>query len=139
MILYKATTAFKNKDKTIKLPSFRYHLDIYNVSLVMIFGEDHMREHMDLSDHDSANIDAYCLDFLRLNSEVIFFFKDKPKIASIVHECLHASNMILDYIGHKFDSGNDEAHAYPIEHLYNVVLKGWEKHNKKQISHDYLT
>jgi hypothetical protein len=45
----------------------------------------------------------------------------------IAHEVRHATNSILDYIGHKLDAKNDEPEAYLSQWITDVVYKAIEE------------
>jgi len=119
---------FKNEDKKkqIKLKGFIYQLEIYNTKITLIFGNKNIKKYNKLFDHSGA--EAFLCDYLETNSEIIIFFKDNPKMKTITHECVHASNFILNWIGYKYTKKGDEIDAYLTGHLVDVVMKAKKKY-----------
>lgn len=57
------------------------------------------------------------------NGNVIIWFPGEAYPGTIVHECTHAANMILEYHD-VVDAGNHEALAYLTEFLFDNILEG---------------
>lgn len=56
---------------------------------------------------------------------------DKVTHGTIAHECVHATNMVLDDVGIHADLVNDEAQAYLLTWMVDQVHKFAEKNNFK--------
>ena len=57
------------------------------------------------------------------NGDVIIWFPCETYPGTIVHECTHAANMILEY-NDVVDAGNHEALAYLTEFLFDNIMEG---------------
>lgn len=57
------------------------------------------------------------------NGNVIIWFPGETYPGTIVHECTHAANMILEYHD-VVDGGNHEALAYLAEYLFDSIMEG---------------
>lgn len=55
------------------------------------------------------------------NNATLIFFKEKPDVALIAHESLHAVWMILDLMGVKPTSDDDEIYAYMLEFFVGKI------------------
>lgn len=125
----KVKSKFNNKDKTktIRLPCYQYDLDIFNIHILVFFGEKNMQEHNGLFNRKSCM--AKCCDYLEYG-EINIFFGDKPSFNTITHECVHACDFILKYLHHKHPNKANELNANLTGHLVDVVLKSKKKYNK---------
>lgn len=113
-----------------KLKSYSHYLQLYKIYIVIIFGDKRFKEYRDLYDIKTTP-DAMCCNEIQHCREVMFLFNDKPSESVVAHECVHASNMILESINFKptnYDS--DEINAYLTEYLVEVVLKAKKKYKK---------
>lgn len=118
---HKSKFTNSEKNKHLKLPSYTYNLEIYEVFITVIIGTKYLLKYNKLFNYESCN--ACCDNWLKDHSEIILFFRDKPKMSSISHECTHACDNILDYIGYKHTGKSNEVNAYLVGHLVDVVLK----------------
>lgn len=57
----------------------------------------------------------------------LWFSLKNPPASTVAHECLHAVNVIHDYVGIKADRNNDEADAYMLSYLVDSVYKALRK------------
>lgn len=111
-------------DKEVKKEIKCYSIDIpiYKCSVNIIFDKEAKKLEKDWN----KSVDGYgglTRDFLKENGSVLISFpKSKPKIEYVVHEFYHATNMIMNYIGHKSDYA-DEPSAYLIGYLTKEYLK----------------
>ena len=76
---------------------------------------------------DSVDIEGcdgltvFCQNFVLIWSK----HKDKSieSLSTLVHECVHAANMILDHKGIPMSLENDESQAYLVEWIFENCLK----------------
>lgn len=69
-----------------------------------------------------------------MNGCLVALWFRKADASEIAHECLHAVNVIHDYVGFAPDRRNDEMDAYLLGYLVNgvqVALKMLEKQQEK--------
>ncbi len=65
------------------------------------------------------------------NLFVMLFVKDNigsESIGTIVHECKHMVNMIMEARGIELSTSNDEAECYLLEHVFTKVFRWLKKH-----------
>lgn len=119
-----------DKINTLTISVYDYRLEIYNVTISIIIGSKHLKKYSNFKNRNS--IHAMCSNWLNFDGSIILWFNDKAinNMASIVHECVHAMNDILEYVGHVHAYDSTETNAYLTEHLFNVVLKA-KKINKR--------
>ena len=66
-----------------------------------------------------------------IQSTVIFLEESKFTLQNLHHECIHASNWILQEVGVEIQRGNDEALAYLSGYIFQQALnKVWKNHFK---------
>lgn len=56
-----------------------------------------------------------------VDGEFILIYLGRPCAGVIAHECLHATNMIMDVVGIEADLDNDEAQAYLLGYLVETI------------------
>jgi len=56
------------------------------------------------------------------NIVIVIWSRKKLDYPTIVHECVHAANMNLNYINWKPDLDNDEPQAYLTENIFNKAI-----------------
>ena len=54
----------------------------------------------------------------------------RQNIGTLVHESIHANNLMFDWAGIKLDTINDEAQAYYTGWIFNQCMKAWEQHGE---------
>lgn len=75
--------------------------------------------------------DAYCRwDKRKERYEIVLPKKFNPSLSA--HECVHATNFIFRSHGQKLDIKNDEAQAYMMSHLMEMVRVSYKAYNKKK-------
>jgi hypothetical protein len=118
-----------DKTKSIALPAYTYSLDIFNVDVTIIFGIKNLDKYNNFFNYKDC--EACCCNYLPKFGEVILFFRDKPNSNTIVHECVHACDDILEYLHHKHPNKSNELNANLTAHLVDVVLKAKNKYKKR--------
>ena len=94
----------------------------YKQRVVFSADIDALRKHVenDLSEADSAGTVAGVWKLTRTREEgtSVTFAVWAEDLPSLVHECVHAANGILDHVGVGVSLSNDEAQAYLIEDIF---------------------
>lgn len=113
------------REKMLKLPIYPIRLCVVETDNPQILKEKHG---MDMSNETvyAHTWDWYTYDkkvkykcvYIILNTKHPFH---KIKHSTIAHECVHAANMTLHHVGVFPDFQNDEAQAYLVEYIYNIV------------------
>lgn len=119
----KKNTSFTSGKKKIKLKAYKHTIAMYDVDVLLLFGDDKIKALDELYGYDSTNMAGCTMDYLNSHSECIMAFKDNPDTNVIVHECTHASFKILNYLGISFDHDNNEVFAYLTAHLVDLTKK----------------
>jgi hypothetical protein len=120
-----------NNDETkrIALPAHTYKLDVFNVDITVIFGLENLNKYNNFFNYNTC--EACCCNYLPKFGEVVLFFRDKPNLNTIVHECTHACDFILQYLHHDHPCKANEINANLTAHLVDVVLKAKKKYKHK--------
>ncbi len=116
----------EDENKKIELSAFTHDLDIFNVEITVIFGDKNLDKYNKFFNYNTCI--ACCCNYLRQSGEVIMFFRDKPNINTIVHECTHACDDVLNYLHHDHPSKANEINANLTAHLVDIVLKAKKKY-----------
>ena len=114
--------------------------NIYGFPWVVCFGDDPFeafRKFIDTFKPDSKDGltgNPYMTACVFTHSDIgagCIWFSKKSKIGEIVHECVHATNIALQFNGVKpARDDHDEHYAYYMEWLFNEIFKVWRKANK---------
>lgn len=118
--IYKAHCVFFINEK---VPAIKSSLEEYNIDT----SDELTKEFLEIADniyHHKKHSGA-CFYFETQNCYIVL--KSLSHVTVLAHECLHAVNHILNYVGVKFDSTNDEAHCYLLEYLMEQVLQKEKK------------
>jgi hypothetical protein len=109
---------------------FMFHSDIYRENFLFLPAYTQKQvnnalkklkatELIDISGCDGQTV--FCADF------VVIWSKHKDKsvesLSTLVHECVHAANMVLDHKGIPMNLENDESQAYLVEWLFENCLR----------------
>lgn len=113
----------KNKDSKKSLKCKTIDIPLYHCKVKLLFSKEALiLEKSWGSKHNNAG--AVTRNYLKDDGSVaISFFEKRPKIDDVVHEFHHATDMIMDYIGHKKDTESDEPSAYLIGYLMSEYKK----------------
>ena len=105
------------KTKKIKVPI--YPADIY----VHLFDIDKIGEEYEVEIHPSTR--AVVFNTLAPNGglRVHVAFKEVPRLGVLAHECVHATNSILEHSGVVADHINDETQAYLLQWIIVEIEK----------------
>lgn len=100
------------KENFIFLPAFTQ-------KQVNLFTKKQKIDPIDISNCDGQTICS--------NDSIIIWskFKDRSieSLSTLVHECVHAANMILDHKGIPMSLENDESQAYLVEWIFENCLR----------------
>ena len=108
------------KDKEVKKSIKCEDIDIpiYKCKVRLLFSKNAKILEKDWKKKDSSNCGAVTRNYLKDDGSVcISFFKLKPEIDDVVHEFHHATDMIMNHIGHNKSPESDEPSAYLIGYL----------------------
>ena len=62
----------------------------------------------------------------------LWFKHASPRAGTVAHECLHALNIIHDYVGINADRSNDETDTYMLGYLVDGVCSALRMLNKQE-------
>lgn len=113
------------KDKEIKkeLKCKVIDIPIYKCCVKILIGKNAKQLEKDWK-RDYSSCGAVTRNYLKEEGVVaISFFDKKPKLEHIVHEFHHATDMIMDSIGHNRKPESDEPSAYLIGYLIKEYNK----------------
>ena len=116
----------KQKRLCLYIPVDIYRCDVYFISgpyedLAKKMRELELPQKLVPSKSEVSKYQALTIDCD--NGNVIIWFPGETYPGTIVHECTHAANMILEYHD-VVDAGNHEALAYLTEFLFDNILEG---------------
>ena len=112
--------------KTIgKLDCIKIPVKIYKCRVVILLPKEAKKLIKDWNFDSEA--DARTIDYLEEHNEITIMFKELTD-GNIVHELLHAVQMIMEWVGHEI-KGADEPSAYLLGYLFTEFKK---KTKKKQ-------
>jgi len=124
-VIYNKTQEQKSKVKTLIIP---IHLFPVRVQITLKKETDKVNKLW----NKKTDYDADTTNYLEEgNSVLVKFATDPIQISVAVHEFVHASQMILDYIGHDYKHDTDEPLAYLVSYLTEEFIKLSKKHNIK--------
>lgn len=103
-------------EKVIKVPIYNYKLK------VVIF--DNIKEVRDAYPQVGNSALGATLEY----EDHCIMLLPSNDLATIVHECEHAKNIIWNFIGHKAQENNDEVDAYLLTYIFTEVNKEMQKH-----------
>lgn len=100
------------KENFIFLPAF-------SQKQVDTFTNKHKIEPIDIEGCEGRTV--FCDNFVLIWSR----YKDKSfeSLSTLVHECVHATNMILDHKGIPMSLENDESQAYLVEWIFENCFR----------------
>jgi hypothetical protein len=67
----------------------------------------------------SKDYDSFCGRYSSGIFMIVLSYDAKP--GDVSHECLHATNYVLNHIGHKISTDNDEVQAYLLGYIFEKV------------------
>ncbi len=113
-----------------------FDIDIYNVKLVVV--ETKKADYLETVGIEPHLIDpevfGHCFYGGHEGRTAIFIVvntrHERYKPSVLVHECVHAANMIFAHIDYKVDPNNDESQAYLVDHIFekaNTFINGRSK------------
>jgi hypothetical protein len=120
-----------NKEQKKKLKVFKIPVDLYQTDVVVMF-PDECEKLNKLWKKDMSSYGAETTDYMKDNLEVSVKFYDKPvKLVYAVHEFAHATQMILNHVGHEYQDKVDEPFAYLLHYITKEFIKLCKKENIK--------
>lgn len=100
-------------------------IPIYNCSIILKFTNDflkYMKKHKTKLESEFKDCKGLCLTINSKHQIYILIKKRETyNYDTIVHECLHATNIILETRGVEVTTENDEAQAYLLGFIINQV------------------
>ena len=112
--------------KAIKLkkPVVYIPVPMYRCCVELYFGKQ--TKEVETHWKSDMNYDGKTRNYLETSRSVmITFVEEKPKLSTVVHELLHATQMIMAGAGHKCleKDGSDEPSAYLLTFLFEEYCK----------------
>ena len=113
--------------KILKIPA-----TIYPVDIVVFWGgtvED-IKTYLELNYKNSTdifkNIHFHNAGYTYIDEHTVFMYIQEAyseDIGILVHECFHAAEFILDYVGVVHCTESSEAFAYLLQYILNEIVK----------------
>ena len=132
MKITKVKTKFKNEDKRLFLVVYEHTLEMYGITILISFSQKNIDKWVEFFNRvKDPTTQAFCVDYLNTNNELVMFFKNNPNSNTIAHECTHATDFILERLSYKplLENGDvSEINAYMTGHLVETVYKARKRY-----------
>ena len=99
-------------------------IELFNATVEVFIGDaEDKPESFGILPKDIGEYDAVTFNNVE-GDGTIYIYAEEPELGLVVHECVHAANYILNFIGCKAVRSDDEVLAYLTEHLFNQIFEG---------------
>ena len=123
---------YLSEDKKKKsIDCYCLEIPIYRVRIKIITPEKNKILTKDWN-QDESDYDATAEPYLKQDGTVLIRI-NKFSLENIVHELYHATDFIMNYIGHKRTDESDEPSAYLIGYMFKEILKIKDKIEKTKV------
>lgn len=116
----------------IKVPLYPGHLCVIICDdfdrCYEIAGIDRDKYHLDM---DTDYSDAITFGHPENETRVCIGLKNDVKTGVLVHECVHATNLIFKYTGIEMDLSNDEPYTYLVQWIFEMAQKVTKNHTER--------
>jgi hypothetical protein len=113
----------------MEFEKYRIHIPIYNQEVLLIVGQPYQAYNfMEETYNIKYSFKGKAGEGMQIDNEengitdFVLWLNEGYDTDTVVHEVVHISWHLLDYIGIKLDADNHEAQAYLIEFLYNQIM-----------------
>ena len=115
----------------MKVISFVVDVSIYNTHIIVVFGDKkHINKElkkMAIKKIDTSNMKGAAGYTIELKENVLLWLKQKPPFTAfnygcLSHEIFHCCSFILSRAGIKLCDKSEEAYAYFIGHVHEVIM-----------------
>ena len=115
----------------MKAISFVVDISIYNTYIIVVFGgKKHINKElkkMSIKKIDTSNMQGSAGYTIELKDNVLLWLKQKPPFTAfnygcLSHEIFHCCSFILSRAGVKLCDKSEEAYAYLIGHVHEVIM-----------------